>query len=63
MSEMWSTHLRDACPNRRHGTVPKLQYCGHRSERFYPTSITPAFAAAAVSARRAHSDGKETQKV
>jgi hypothetical protein len=40
-----------------------LQCCGHRSERFYIISITPAFAATADTARRQHSDGKETQKV
>jgi hypothetical protein len=64
MSDVWSTHLRDARPDRRHGTVPKLQYCGHRSEYFYLTSIAPAFtAAAAITARRQHSDSKETQEV
>jgi hypothetical protein len=47
MSDVWSTHLSDTRPNRRHSTVPKLQCCGHCSERFYLTSIAPAFAAAA----------------
>ena len=63
MSDVRSTHLRDARPDRRHSTVPKLQNCRHRSEPFYFIAITPAFAAAAVAARRQHSDGKETQKV
>jgi hypothetical protein len=42
--------------------VPKLQSCRHCSERFYVISIAPAFAATAVTTRRQHSDGKETQK-
>ena len=42
MSDVRSTHLRDARPNRRHGNVPKLQCCGHRSERFYLTSASSA---------------------
>ncbi|SRR5438552_12518889 len=52
MSDVRSTHLRDARPNRRHSTVPKLQYRGHRSKHFYPASIAPVFAATAVTARR-----------
>ena len=62
MSYVWSTHLRDSRPDRRHSTVPKLQSCRHCSERFYVISIAPAFAATAVTTRRQHSDGKETQK-
>jgi hypothetical protein len=43
--------------------MPKLQYYRHRPERFYLTTITPAFAAAAITAHRQHSDDKKTQKV
>jgi hypothetical protein len=40
MSKMWSTPLRDALPNRRNSSVPKLQCRGHRSEDLYVTSPT-----------------------
>lgn len=56
MSDVRSTHFRDARANRRHGTVSKLQCCGHRSERFYLASIIPAFAAASG----ANTDGRYT---
>jgi hypothetical protein len=38
---VWSTHLRDSRPDRRHSALPELQSCRHRSQPFY---ITPAFA-------------------
>src|ERR1700745_879800 len=40
MSKLRSTHLRDARPNRRNSSVPKLQCGGHRSEDLYVTSPT-----------------------
>src|SRR6266496_5749464 len=50
MPDVRSTHLRGGRPDRCHGTMPKLQYLGHRSEHFYLTPITPALTAAAVAA-------------
>src|SRR5262249_14414330 len=40
MSKLRSTHLRDTRPNRRNGSVPKLQCVGHRSEDLYVASAT-----------------------
>ena len=40
MSKLWSTPLRDAHPNRRNSSVPKLQCGGHRSEDLYVISPT-----------------------
>ena len=62
MSDVWSTSLRDARPDRRYGTVPKLQCCGHRSEHFYLISITPAFGTAAVSARHRDSHNRRLSR-
>ena len=40
MSKMWATPVRDAGPDRPHGSVPELQRGGHRSEDLYVTSPT-----------------------
>jgi hypothetical protein len=40
MSKLRSTHRRDMRPNRHNGSVPNLQYGGHRSEDLYVTSPT-----------------------
>src|SRR4029077_13685877 len=53
MSKLRSTYLRDARPNRRNSSVPKLQCSGHRSEDLHVSSQT-------TSATTDKSPGKKT---
>ncbi len=43
MSNLWATPLRDPRPNRRNGTMSKLQRRGDRSDAIYLTAKTPGF--------------------
>ena len=52
MSNLWATPLRDPRPNRRNGTMSKLQRRGDRSDAIYLTAKTPGFFAAASAASR-----------
>jgi hypothetical protein len=52
MSNLRSTPVRDACPNRRDSTMPKLQYRGRRSGCIYLASTTPGFTRASDDASR-----------
>jgi len=63
MSNLWATPLRDPRPNRRSGTMPKLQRRGYRSDAIYLTSTTPGSVAASGASTESAGRGRQAHEV